>query len=339
MEKNISHQFIPIVLCAGFGTRLSPLTKFIPKVACPILNKPIAFLNIEQLFHAGFEKVYCNTHYLADTVRQELTSAASHFGYDPKRIVFLNEDEILETGGGIARIYHELAKQEVQNATKDLLVVSGDLVSEFPIQKMIDIWKKKKTDEVALMCTRRLVTPRRDMTWVSSDLNHVIGFGEKYAQQAQNQNAISRLFSNHQIISHHIVKSCKVEKRQSVDMFFQSALNNNQKIIHYEIPESKHWFNVGTVPEYLDCLYFFDKQNQDGKRKFIVNYAYHTPVTLKEKIDHYVSSHKENITPPADSIVISFLDIHQKGTIFIPMANIIKETEHQSDARNFYFCI
>jgi hypothetical protein len=228
---------------------------------------------------------------------------------------------------------------------------------------MIDIWKKRQKDEVALMCTRKLIIPRRDMTWVSSDSNHVIGFGEKDAQQAQNQNATPRLFSNHQIISHHVVKSCKVEKRQSVEMFFQSALNNNQKIIHYEIPESEHWFNVGTVPEYLDCLRFFDKQNQDEKRNFIVNYAYHTPAILKAKIDHYLSSPSGEAlssrgealssrgealssrglttgsTPPADSIVISFLDIHQKGTIFIPMESILKETEHQSDAKNFYFCI
>lgn len=46
----MNKKFIPIVLCAGFGTRLKPLTNFISKAACPIINKPVSFTNIEQFF-------------------------------------------------------------------------------------------------------------------------------------------------------------------------------------------------------------------------------------------------------------------------------------------------
>lgn len=342
MSQRISDQFIPIVLCAGFGTRLSPLTKFIPKVACPILNKPIAFLNIEQFFHAGFEKVHCNTHYLAETVQQELIAAASYFGYDPRRIVFWHEDDILETGGGIARIYHELSKQDVQNSTKDLLVVSGDLVSNFPIQKMIEIWRHKQPDEMALMGTRQLIQQRKDMTWVSSDAKHVIGFGESDAEQAKTQNASSRLFSNHQIISHQLVKPCPVEKCPSVALFFKSALKQNQKILHYEMPESEHWFNVGTVPEYLECIRFFDKENPNKSENLIINYAHRTPKILKEKIDHYFAENPEGEIPTAlnESIVISFLDCRQKGNAFVSIKTLFdKESHDMPGGEHFYFCV
>lgn len=335
MMDPISQRFIPIVLCAGFGTRLSPLTKFIPKVACPIVNKPLSFLNIEQLFQAGFEKVHCNIHYLADTVKAELIAATSYFGYDPRRIVFWEEKDILETGGGIARIYHELCSQDVSNKTKDLLVVSGDIVAQFPIAEMVNAWRNKETDTLALMGTRKLMQDRTDVTWISQDRRHVIGFGAAYAAVAKQQHAEKRLFSNHQIISHHLVKHCPVEKKPSVPLFFQAALDQGLKILHHEIPETEHWFNVGTVPEYLDCISFFYHSNKANEH--VVNYAHHTPPALRLKIDECMA--KMAFTkdlPPKDSVIIAFHDSHKKGDCFLSM----KDLEPSMDqASHFYLCV
>ena len=75
-------------------------------------------MNIEIFLKAGFEKVHCNTHYLDAEVRNELTQAAIHYGYDPSRIVFWHEEEVLETGGGIVRIYQDLVGQNNENKEK-----------------------------------------------------------------------------------------------------------------------------------------------------------------------------------------------------------------------------
>lgn len=211
--------FIPIVLCAGFGTRLKPLTNYIPKAACPIINKPVAFLNIEIFFKAGFEKVHCNTHYLDSEVRNELSRAARHYGYDPARIVFWHEAEILETGGGIARIYNELIKQEKSNAEKDLIVVSGDIAADFPLLSMIEKWQTKNEDEVALMCTRKTSQVRKDATWVSKDKRYVLGFGSQFSR---NESAIACVFTTHQIIGKDLLKYAKIEKNLALICFIRA---------------------------------------------------------------------------------------------------------------------
>ena len=137
MTLSLQEKYTPIVLCAGFGTRLKPLTDFIPKVVCPLIDKPFAFYNIEKFFKAGFHTVHCNTHYLPEIVKTELIAACKFFGYDPYRIRFWHEEDILETGGGVARIFKELCKENTENKNKDLIVVSGDIVADFPLHKII----------------------------------------------------------------------------------------------------------------------------------------------------------------------------------------------------------
>lgn len=57
-----------ILLAAGFGTRLRPLTNKIPKCLVPIKGKPLLEIWLEKLFYAGINSILINTHYLAEQV-------------------------------------------------------------------------------------------------------------------------------------------------------------------------------------------------------------------------------------------------------------------------------
>ena len=344
IAKNDLNNFIPIVLCAGFGKRLKPLTNYIPKVACPIINKPAAFLNIEIFFKAGFEKVYCNTHYLETEVRNELNKAAEYFGYDPARIVFWHEEEILETGGGISRIYHELLKKEnIQG--KNAIVISGDIVADFPLEYMLDKWNNRQENDFALMCTKETPEIRKDATWVSKDGNYVIGFGGNFENK---ENAIPKVFTNHQIIGKELLNCVKIEKKSSIDIYYRKALSIGKNIINLPYPKNSYWFDIGTPINYLKCINFFEKEicnKLEDKfyfNKSIVNHCFSIPNKLKELMQKVplgtnLPEHSQN------QIIISFRELEdknqQKKLLPLNILDKSQESDKLSDTNEFSLLI
>ncbi len=258
-----NQNFIPIVLCAGFGTRLRPITNTIPKVVCPIIDKPLAFFSIEKFFHAGFEKVYCNTHYKSEVVEKELKACAENFGYDPTRIIFVYEPHILGSGGGVLNILNKISEDEKQN--KDIIVASGDVVADFPLAQMIEHWHQKDKDVLALMLSVELAENRDDVLCVSQDGNSVVGFGKEFLDNNLDISIQKRMFSNHQIVDKSVFQNQKVKFGSSVDLFYKPILNEMQKqILHLDYPKNAYWFNVGDIEEYNKCLHFFCNERSCG---------------------------------------------------------------------------
>lgn len=83
-----------ILLAAGFGTRLRPLTNSIPKCLVPIKNKPLLQRWLEQLNEAGIGPFLVNTHYLPEQV--EAFIEYSHFR---DQVTLVHESELLGTAG------------------------------------------------------------------------------------------------------------------------------------------------------------------------------------------------------------------------------------------------
>lgn len=310
-EKDLNN-FVPIVLCAGFGNRLKPLTNYIPKVVCPIINKPAAFLNIEIFLKAGFDKVHCNTHYLNNDVHNELVQAANYYGYDSSRIVFWNEDEILETGGGITRIYNEISKND-KNFDKDVIAVSGDIVADFPLEDMITKWKNREKNDYALMCTKHLTELRKDVTWTSKDDEYILGFGEEFKDK---NNSKSKIFTNHQIISHEIIKESSIERKSSIDIFYRKALNLGKNIINLPFNDNSYWFDIGTPKNYLLCINFFKNkiyQNLDSNYFYhnnIINYCFTTTENFKIILNSLTHKNVSSIKDQ-EQVIISFRDLNK----------------------------
>ncbi|WP_186646407.1 nucleotidyltransferase family protein [Fluviispira vulneris] len=327
LEKIDTSKYIPVVLCAGFGTRLKPLTQYLPKVICPVLDTPVAFLSIEIFLKAGFEKVHCNTHYLAFDTQKELTSSAIKKGYDPARIIFWHEEEILETGGGISRIFHSLKNEDPANSDKDIIVVSGDIAAQFPLTEMIYKWENKESEELALMCTKELNYFRKDATWVTKDLKYVIGFGENFQS---NEDKIPRIFTTHQIISHKILINSFIEKKSSIDLFYRKILQNNYKIAHMEFPNNNYWFDIGTPKQYFECIKYFNLKNNSDDSDLIINYSENIPKKLKDLIEQFANEHP-NYTFYEEllyqKIIICFRDLNiNNRSMYIPL-NLFEKSE------------
>lgn len=86
-----------MLVTAGFGTRLAPLTDLLPKPAVPVGNRPTAFYALDHLARAGIREVVLNTHHLARELESELRASAP----STLQLSFVHEPEILGTGGGV----------------------------------------------------------------------------------------------------------------------------------------------------------------------------------------------------------------------------------------------
>ena len=239
-----------IVLCAGLGTRLRPLTQVISKVAVPLGGMPLAFHCIRQFLDEGIQQVHCNTHYLAEGVEHELRAAAINFGYGSDRLRFWREDQLLNTGGGIFRILETLQKENQANETGQTVVVSGDILGALPLTQMRMAWKDRNANETSLMVTMPLESARKDAAWLSKDGRHIIGFGDPAMAP---EGAQMRLFSNYQILSNKVVLREGPEPISSIDLFYRKAIPRCECILHVPHPPDHAWHNVGTYAEYAQA--------------------------------------------------------------------------------------
>ncbi|MCF2909714.1 nucleotidyltransferase family protein [Pseudoalteromonas sp. DL2-H2.2] len=83
-----------ILLAAGLGTRLRPITNEIPKCLVPINNKPLLAYWLEKLVELGVEDILINTHYFSDKVEFFIESSPYK-----EKVTLVKENKLLGTGG------------------------------------------------------------------------------------------------------------------------------------------------------------------------------------------------------------------------------------------------
>ncbi len=83
-----------LLLAAGLGMRLRPLTDTVPKCLVPIRGKPLLGYWLELFLGGGVERVLVNTHHLPETVRHFVAESPWR-----ERIALVHEDRLLGTGG------------------------------------------------------------------------------------------------------------------------------------------------------------------------------------------------------------------------------------------------
>ncbi|HDG67990.1 MAG TPA: NDP-sugar synthase [candidate division Zixibacteria bacterium] len=115
-----------IILCAGYGTRLAPLTHFIPKPLFPVVCKPALGIVMERLAVAGIKNFFCNAHHLWRQIVEAVPEVAPA-GVEAK--VFVEKDEILGTAGGIGHIFAQIGSPQ-----RTFLVHNGDVLENFDLE-------------------------------------------------------------------------------------------------------------------------------------------------------------------------------------------------------------
>ena len=115
-----------MILAAGLGTRLRPLTATLPKPLLPLAGKPMIVYHVEKLAAAGVTELVINVSWLGALIEQHLREGEA-FGVE---IRYSREpDGPLDTGGGIRRALPLLGEQP-------FLLVAGDIWSDYPLARL-----------------------------------------------------------------------------------------------------------------------------------------------------------------------------------------------------------
>ncbi|MBU2576897.1 MAG: nucleotidyltransferase family protein [Nanoarchaeota archaeon] len=153
-----------VLLSAGFGERLRPLTNNLPKVLVPVNNKPCLQYNIENLKEQGINEFLINTHYLPERIK-EYFGDGSMFGV---QIKYSYEPKILGTSGALNNFKNEL--------TETFIVIYGDAISNINLKEALLIHKKNNAEATIILDKLR---SQKGKGVVIAKNNKVISFIEK----------------------------------------------------------------------------------------------------------------------------------------------------------------
>ncbi len=141
------------ILAAGFGTRMRPLTNDCPKPLLPVNGKPILRHTLDKLEQAPIEKVVINGHYLKSQMSQFVEDYTGDL-----IVLFSEEEEALETGGGVVRAGQFL------DLKQDLFCVLGDSLweGENIFTHLVENWQPEKMDFLlSLFPIDRMLNPTK----------------------------------------------------------------------------------------------------------------------------------------------------------------------------------
>ena len=148
-----------MILAAGFGKRLRPITETTPKPLLPVAGKPLLQYHIENLAAAGITDLVINTSWLAEQI-EDYFGDGDNFGVS---IRWSRERQPMETGGGIANALPLLGDQP-------FLVINGDIWTDFPVQTMVDKQLLDNRDGWLLLVENPEHHPRGDFGLIGSQL-------------------------------------------------------------------------------------------------------------------------------------------------------------------------
>ena len=121
-----------MVLAAGKGTRLFPLTGEIPKPMAPIVGKPIIQHIFELLAETGLDEVHVNVHYLANAILDAYGDTTSVSG---TRISMTYEDELMGTAGSVKRI--------AERFNETFVVIMGDALTDVDVHEVVAFHRER----------------------------------------------------------------------------------------------------------------------------------------------------------------------------------------------------
>ncbi|WP_288484367.1 nucleotidyltransferase family protein [uncultured Novosphingobium sp.] len=216
-----------MVLAAGIGKRMRPLTATQPKPLVRVAGKPLIDYALDQLGAAGVSKAVVNVHYLADALEAHLRGRRSKA---PATIVSDERELLLETGGGMVNA-KEMLPDPFFALNSDNIWVDGPRNA---FTELSAAWDPERMDALLL-----LVPHARALNYKGKGDFHLDGMG-RVARRRSGRIA-PFIYSGIQLVSHRLLRDAP-EGAFSTNVLWNRAIEEGRL---YGMSHTGVWFEVG----------------------------------------------------------------------------------------------
>lgn len=223
-----------MVMSAGMGSRLEPLTLLVPKPLVPIANKPVMDILFESLVNIGIKDIVCNTYYLADQIieRYKTNTLGVNFNY-------IKEDTLSGTAGGFKKCQFFFDQGET------IVALSADGLTNADIEEGIRI--HQNSGAIATIGVKRVAKEE------VSHFGVVVTDNDGFITEFQEKPAIEVAKSN--LINTGIyIFDYKIFDYIPENTFYDFAKNVFPKLLEERqintFAVDEYWSDVGTLDQY-----------------------------------------------------------------------------------------
>src|SRR5215210_5797070 len=227
-----------MVLAAGKGTRLLPLTGEVPKPLAPVTNVPILEHIFELLATHGVGEVHVNVHYLADALLEAYGEEALVNGMS---VCLSREERLLGTAGGVKRV--------AKHYDETFIVVSGDALTDLDLTDLVAFHKEKGA--LATMALKRVHDTTGFGIVEVDEEGSILGFQEKpRSEEALSTLANTGIYVLEPRALEYIPKDTFFDFAKDV---FPRFLEAGERFAGYQ--GDFYWSDIGTLEAYLQAQY------------------------------------------------------------------------------------
>jgi mannose-1-phosphate guanylyltransferase len=215
-----------MVLAAGLGTRLRPLTNEITKPMVPVLDRPVMGHIVDLLDRHGFDEVIANLHYFPDSIKR-------YFG---ERLSYRIEEELLGTAGGVRACADFFGSDA-------FVVISGDALTDIDLGAFVA--RHREAGGIATLAVKKVSDTREYGVVLHDRDGRITGFQEKPSpEEALSDLGNCGIYIFEPEIFDYFPERPFVDWAQDV---FPTLLENDVPFHIHEL--SEYWNDVGSLGE------------------------------------------------------------------------------------------
>ena len=227
-----------MILAAGFGSRLKPLTLSLPKPMFPILNQPLLEHTLHFLSSQGIQDIIVNVHHLPEEII-DYFGDGSNFGV---RLVFSIEEEILGTAGGLKKAQEFLERET-------FLVMNSDVLADINLASLLKVHNEKNACLTLLV--RQDANPEKYKPIQLADDGRIIRFVDaSFNHPSKKTQRV--MFTGIQVMEPEIFSRIPEDKFfGTTEDVFPSLVEEGLPV--YGVLHEKYWIDIGTRETYIQA--------------------------------------------------------------------------------------